>query len=242
MAGAVEGSVAEAAGGERKVAVAFSGGLDSSIVATCAKAHAQVVACTAYAEGSRDSTWAKKSAATLHLEIVETKLTSEVAAASLEALSLPFVPSLMDRSLWCLYTVVSKSARESGAKVILLGQLADELFGGYAKYKGALEAGGEAAAREMMNSDFLEYGTRGKVRDFGACGHHVEPRLPFASKAVAELASTLPMSFLIRDGVRKAVLRRAAVILGVPEELAEAAKKAAQYSSGVQRLVAALPF
>jgi asparagine synthase (glutamine-hydrolysing) len=47
---------------------------------------------------------------------------------------------------------------------------------------------------------------------------------------------------MLRDGVRKAVLRRAAVLLGVPEDLAEGAKKAAQYSSGVQKLVAGSHF
>jgi asparagine synthase (glutamine-hydrolysing) len=45
------------------------------------------------------------------------------------------------------------------------------------------------------------------------------------------------VSFKIRDGLRKAVLRRAAAILGVPEEQVGAAKKAAQYSSGVQKLL-----
>lgn len=222
--------------------MAFSGGLDSSVVATCAKAHTRVVACTAYARGARDATWASRSAAALDLELVAVELTPEKTAHALKGLSLPFAPSLMDRSLWCLYSVVSRCAHDSGAKVLLLGQLADELFGGYAKYLRALESKGENAAREMMGADFRDYGTSGKVRDVSACGRWIEPRFPFEAKAISELVSALPMSFLIRGGVRKAVLRRAAVFLGVPEELAEADKKAAQYSSGVQRLVAALPF
>ena len=242
MARAVELSVSRAAGGEPKVAVAFSGGLDSSIVAACAKAHAPVVACKAYAKGARDSVWARKSAGALGMDLVATELTPETVASALEDLALPFAPSLMDRSLWCLYAVVSKSAHASGARVLLLGQLADELFGGYAKYPEALKARGEAAAREMMRSDFLDYGARGRVRDESACRRWVEPRFPFESREVSELASALPTSFIFRGGVRKAVLRRAAVILGVPEEQAEVAKKAAQYSSGIQRLVAALPF
>jgi len=59
---------------------------------------------------------------------------------------------------------------------------------------------------------------------------------------VRNLASRIPLAFKIREGVRKEILRRAALELGVPRELAVAPKKAAQYSSGVQKLVAALGF
>ena len=64
------------------------------------------------------------------------------------------------------------------------------------------------------------------------------PRFPFEAKEVVELGLAMPLSFKIRNGVGKAVLRRAAVVLGVPEELAMAPKKAAQYSSGIQKIVA----
>jgi len=234
--------VARAVGGERKVAVAFSGGLDSSMVARCAKNHVGVVACTAFAKNSLDSTRARESAKALRIDLVSTELTEKNVEDALAGIDLPFVPTLMDRSLWCLYSIVSRTAHDSGARVLLLGQLADELFGGYAKYSEALKVKGEEAAESMMNSDVREYAGRGRVRDVGACARWVEPRFPFESKDLVELASSLPVSFKIRGGVRKAVLRRAASILGVPEEEAGAAKKAAQYSSGVQKLVAGSRF
>ncbi len=68
----------------------------------------------------------------------------------------------------------------------------------------------------MMESDFEEYGVRGRVRDVIACKPWVEARFPFESHRSAEFADALPMDFKIRDGVRKAVLRRAAVVLGSP--------------------------
>jgi asparagine synthase (glutamine-hydrolysing) len=238
----VERSVAEAVEGESKVAVAFSGGLDSSVVAKCAMKHMRVVACTAFAKGAVDDSTARAGASALGVELLAEELTPENVGLALRSLELPFTPSLMDRSLWCLYATVSRIAHDSGVKVLLLGQLADEQFGGYAKYAEALKAGGEEAARTMMRADYQEYGLRGRIRDVTACAPWVEPRLPFESKDLVELASSLPVSFKIRDGVRKAVLRRAATILGVPEGQAVAAKKAAQYSSGVQKLVASLPF
>jgi len=238
----LDGSVEASVAGERKVAVAFSGGLDSSVLAWCAKRHAEVIACTAFAKNSVDSTRAGESARALGVEHVTTELTEEKVATALAMLDLPFVPTLMDRSLWCLYSVVSQAAHNSGARVMLLGQLADELFGGYAKYAETLRLKGGDAAESMMSADVREYSHRGRLRDVGACSGKVEPRFPFESQALVDLALSLPVSFKIREGVRKSVLRRAASILGVPERETGAAKKAAQYSSGIQKLVAASHF
>ena len=238
----VDSSVKHSVAGEVKVAVAFSGGLDSSVVAACAKRYVETVCCAAFSRGSRDETRARDAAHDLGLELVTTSITKETVAHELAGIGLPFEPTLMDRSLWCLYSLVSKSARNAGARVILLGQLADELFGGYAKYEEALRVSGEEAAMSMMGSDVEEYALRGRIRDFAACTPWVQPRLPFEGKEVVDFGLSLPVSFKIREGVRKAILRRAALIVGVPQEVATTAKKAAQYSSGVQKLVANSPF
>jgi asparagine synthase (glutamine-hydrolysing) len=222
--------------GRSRVAVAFSGGLDSSIIASCAKKRTEVVACSAFAEGALDSRTAGRGAAALGIELVTTRLTREAVARELKEMDLPFQTSLMDRSLWCLYSIVSRSAAGGGAEVIMLGQLADELFGGYAKYQAALKDAGEEAAAAVMDRDVREYQSRGMARDVNACSRWLEPRFPFAEKEVVDLGRSIPVSFKIRGGVRKAVLREAAAVLGVPGELVNAAKKAAQYSSGIQKI------
>ncbi|MDG7008254.1 MAG: asparagine synthase [Nitrososphaerota archaeon] len=229
-------------GDEKRVAVAFSGGVDSSIVAKCAAGRTEVVACTAYAGGASDRVRAREAASALGIELVATELTKENVEEALRLINLPFEPTLMDRSLWCLYSIVARSANQAGTRVILLGQLADELFGGYAKYAEELKAKGSGAASSMMRADVQEYARRGRIRDAAACGRWAEPRFPFGARGVVDLAMGLPVAFKIRDGVRKAVLRRAAAMLEVPDAQAGAGKKAAQYSSGVQKLVAGAPF
>ncbi|MDA4119227.1 MAG: asparagine synthase C-terminal domain-containing protein [Thaumarchaeota archaeon] len=238
----VEQSVKTAVAGEEKVAVAFSGGLDSSVVVACAKKYVKTVGCAAFSRGSGDETRARDAALALDIELVTTTITNENISKELAGIELPFEPTLMDRSLWCLYSLVSKSARNAGTRVILLGQLADELFGGYAKYEEAVRVRGEETARSIMEDDVREYARRGRIRDFGACTPWVQPKLPFEENQVMDFGLSLPVSFKIREGVRKAVLRRAAIVVGVPEWLASTAKKAAQYSSGVQKLVANSPF
>lgn len=228
--------------GERKVAVAFSGGLDSSVIARSASKLTDTVGINACASGSADAERAEEAAEAMGLAMVYCELTKERVGAALSAMDLPFEPTLMDRSLWCLYRVVSETARRSGARVLLLGQLADELFGGYAKYAEALKLKGGTAAESMMGTDIKDFPSRGRVRDVAACGDLVEPMFPFEAEELQEFAASLPVSFKIRRGERKAVLRRAAVILGVPERVAGSPKKAAQYSSGIQKLVAASHF
>lgn len=228
--------------GENVVAVAFSGGLDSSILVCCAKRKARVVACAGYAPGSLDSQSSKLAAAQLGVELRTAELTPELVVGELAKAALPFEPTLMDKSLWCLYSLVSQKARGAGAGVMLLGQLADELFGGYQKYSEALQSKGPEAAEQMMSQDFRDYVTRGKPRDEGACSSWIEAKLPYGDAEVADFAGSIPLSFKIAAGVRKAVLRRAAALLGVPEGVANAPKKAAQYSSGVQKLVASSRF
>jgi asparagine synthase (glutamine-hydrolysing) len=231
----MERSVASCVKGERLVAVAYSGGLDSSVLVACAKRHSEVLACSAFAEGSVDSTRASRGAGLQGVQFLRTVITREKAEEMAEGVDLSVAPSLMDRSLWCIYSAASRCARDNGAKVILLGQLADELFGGYAKYQRALEAQGEGAAEEMMSRDVSAYPRKGLRRDVDACASWVEPRFPFMAREVMDFGLALPVGFKLREGVRKAVLRRAAEMLGVPGELAGAGKKAAQYSSGVQK-------
>ena len=194
LARLVDRSVASAVAGEGRVAVAFSGGVDSSILARCAAKRGEVVACTAFSEGAGDESRAPEAAAALGLDFAPVKLTKENVGEALRAIDLPFVPTLMDRSLWCLYSIVARSAQGAGAKVMLLGQLADELFGGYAKYAEALRSRGSDAAASMMSLDVREYERHGRTRDVGACGLWVRPRLPFGAKDVTYMSQSLPVA------------------------------------------------
>jgi len=231
----VEAVARRVRGTNGRVAVSFSGGLDSSLVALIAARHAEVVLCSAFAAGSADQARTARAASLLGLEHHGVVLGREQLVADLRALDLPFPPGPMDRALWCLYSSASRTASENGARVILLGQLADELFGGYMKYAvSARESAPSAAA--MMERDVAS-AERGFLRDELACSRFAEVRFPFADQAVVDLAVSLPLSYKIRGEERKAILRMAAVRLGLPEELAGAPKKAAQYSSGLSKLV-----
>jgi asparagine synthase (glutamine-hydrolysing) len=236
LGGLLEDSVVRRVRGRRRVAVSFSGGLDSSLIALLAARHTEVVLCSAYTESSLDHSQAVRAAQSLGLEHRGAVIDSAAAAKEVRSLDLPFEPGPMDRALWCLFSTTSRLAAENGAELILLGQLADELFGGYMKY--SLEARkDEASAIRMMEHDVVTSANGAFIRDELACSRFSEVRFPFADEGVAGLARALPLSYKISGGERKAVLRMAASLLGLPGEIVAAPKKAAQYSSGLSKIV-----
>ena len=103
-------------------------------------------------------------------------------------------------------------------------------------HAGAYLACDEASAVRMMEHDVAASADGAFIRDELACSRSLEVRFPFADEGLAGLARVLPLAYKIRRGERKAILRTAASMLGLPEELVRAPKKAAQYSSGLSKL------
>jgi asparagine synthase (glutamine-hydrolysing) len=236
LATLLESSVERRVHGCRGVAVSFSGGLDSSVIAMLAARHCEVTLCSAYVAASRDERSVERAADLLDLPWVGAAIDGAHVRAELRALDLPFQATPMDMALWCLYSTTGRLAAREGCEVMLLGQLADELFGGYMKYASAAERD-ETLARRMMEDDVAACAERAFVRDELVCSRFVEPRFPFADEAVVALGLGLPVSQKIAGRERKRILRLAASRLGLPEEIASAPKKAAQYSSGVAKLI-----
>lgn len=232
-------SVRKRVAGRRKVAVSFSGGLDSSLIAMlAAREGVEVILCSAYVTGSRDERQAQRAADLLGLELHGVNVDAAASSSAVRTLDLPFVASPMDRALWVIYSTTAKEASSRGAEVVLLGQLADELFGGYMKYARAARERGPQEAVSMMSADVRASGERAFIRDELAVAQHTEARFPFADDDLVRFASRIPFEQKVApDGERKLVLRRVASLLGLPDELADAPKKAAQYSSGVAKLV-----
>jgi len=136
---------------------------------------------------------------------------------------------------------VAENAAKMGLKVMLAGQGADELFGGYMRYVTAYSREGKGRAREIIFKDVLKMHEANFERDSKICGYHnVELRLPFATYEVAEFAVSLPLELKMEsacDTKRKLVLRRVARSDGLPEFIANKPKKAIQYATGVSKIL-----
>jgi asparagine synthase (glutamine-hydrolysing) len=139
-----------------------------------------------------------------------------------------------------LYWTAEKAA-EMGFKVMLAGQGADELFGGYQRYVHYYLTYGREKLRETLFNDALELYESNFERDFKICNfHNVELRLPFATHEITKFATELPVELKIEkkdNGLRKLVLRRVAENLGLPQFIAKKPKKAIQYATGVNKIL-----
>jgi asparagine synthase (glutamine-hydrolysing) len=135
---------------------------------------------------------------------------------------------------------VAEKAAEAGFKVMLAGQGADELFGGYQRYVKEYCSKGEEVSKTMF-SDVLGLYESNLERDLKITGFFdVELRLPFGAFDLAEYALTLPLDCKFEqkpDTLRKLVLRRLALNVGVPKSIADKPKKAVQYSTGINDAV-----
>jgi asparagine synthase (glutamine-hydrolysing) len=222
---ALRESIKSAIGRERTVAVAYSGGLDSSLIARLAKGSAEVKCYTCAMAGSFDANHALGFAAEDDLDLT-------MIVVERESLG-----GLVARTGWLMnsddpvriaYTIPVICVLERCAETtVLVGSGADELFGGYAKYSTATDP------TAIMRSDLSKMLVEDNVLRMVAktLGKRLES--PYVSEVTLAFSASLPMNLKISGNDRKVLLRKAAAALGLLSH--DRPKKAAQYSSGLMK-------
>ena len=220
------------------VAVAFSGGIDSALVAA---GHPNAPLYVVGFEGCHDITAAREAAAAMGrlddlrvIELTHTMLrrtVTEVAAATGRT-------NAMDVSIAIPLWIAAERAAADGFEALAVGQGADELFGGYAKVVDPAEdprvdAGTvRGAVRETIES--LPEQLARDVPAIRAAG--VDVAAPFLQDRVVDASLRLPGDLLVDNGTRKVALRRFADDTNaVPQSVWTAEKKAIQYGTYVSR-------
>ena len=237
-------SVSKRIDGLSDVGVIFSGGLDSSYLALLLKEISDNIPLkiTLYAvgaDGSKDIESAKYASKFLNLDLKICEVTEDMIRESLpEVVSAIGDDNLMKVGVGLTIYFATKMVAEDNLKVAFSGQGADELFGGYNRYL-------KSFVDDTLNYDIREdisnmYHVNLERDDACSMLNGVELRLPFLDKNLVELALNIQDNKKIvsmHDDMRKSILRKIAFEEGLDYEIAYRPKKAAQYGTGIDKIL-----
>ena len=235
----LEESIKRRVRGLEKVAIAFSGGLDSSLISFLAnKLGAKVTLIHVSMENKPEIEEAIAAADALNLPMqVDLFKESDVEKTVPKVVKLIEEPNSVKTSIGVPFYWISEKASEEGFKVVLAGQGADELFGGYKRYVNEYCQNGNEKAQKTMFNDVLNIYESNLERDKKIFSHFdIDLRLPFAMFELVDFALRLPLDCKMEqkpDTLRKLVLRKLALNVGLPKSIADKPKKAVQYSTGI---------
>lgn len=218
-----------------RAAVAFSGGVDCSLIG----AMSGLPLCTVGLKGSYDIKAAKKAASLMSAE--ERHVVYEFDEKDVDD-ALPEVVYAVESadpvkvSIALPLFILAREARLDGYKVLLSGQGADELFGGYARYEAAASDG---TLPEMLQYDLAHIAEVNLERDDAATmAHGIELRVPYLDMRVINVAQQIDPSLKVyfdgKNYIRKYVLRKMSEKY-LPREVSYAPKKAIQYGTSTQK-------
>lgn len=225
--------------GEKSVAVAFSGGLDSSVLAKmCSDLNISVTLLTVGFAGSQDMIFSEKIASQLLFVHKKHNIQHDEFYEYLNRVKRRISCRSTSHVENCIaYLFVAHLARENGFNLVLTANGIDELFCGYNQYRFILKYG-ESSIMEFMHRKILNELQLMDEIAVVTSYYGVTISRPFLSAQFIEYAKTIPVDEKIKnedDMLRKHIIRRLALDIDVPYEAAMQPKKALQYGSSIHK-------
>jgi asparagine synthase (glutamine-hydrolysing) len=232
-------AVAETVKDETSLAIAFSGGIDSSLLAKiCKDLGMKVILLTIGFPESHDIEFSKRIASKMGLSHKIHKLNKEHFRDSIVYVRQKIDCQNISHIENCIaYVYIASLASENEIRPILTANGCDELFCGYNIYRLMYDHGKtrimDLMTEKIENEFRLMKEIEAVTTEFG-----VNFKQPFLSHNFVSFAKDIPIDQKIRrtdDLVRKHILREAALSIGVPRESAMRPKKALQYSTLIHK-------
>ena len=224
---------------DKKIGVAFSGGVDSTLLAKIVKDLGyEVHLLTIGFHDSHDINFAKEVNQILNFS----HSISEIDPGKFKEITEKIHQIIKSDNLsWnensIAFYYVAELAQKNGLKTVVTANGIDELFCGYNSYREAIEAGEDEVVRMMNekleNEKEMMVAINAVTAEFG-----VKMIQPFLLPNFIEYAKKIPISEKIHgpdDIQRKHPVRELAMDYGVPEVAAQKRKKALQYGSQIHK-------
>lgn len=223
-----------------KISVAFSGGLDSSIIAALIKeTHADAILITVGLEGSKDLDDAEKVAEEIGLRIkTKTYAMRDVEETLPKVLWLIEEANALKASIKIPEYWAAEVSSKMNCKAVFFGQGGDELFGGYHKYLKEYERSLESAEMALFLDTINLYKDSLEMSEKICAFHSIEARFPYMNYELVSFALKIPITAKISsadDPLRKRILRKYAERIGLPANVYLKPKRAIQYGTGVSK-------
>jgi len=224
---------------DKKIGVAFSGGVDSTLLAKIVKDLGyEVHLLTIGFHDSHDINFAKEVNQILNFS----HSISEIDPGKFKEITEKIHQIIKSDNLsWnensIAFYYVAELAQKNGLKTVVTANGIDELFCGYNSYREAIEAGEDEVVRMMNEKLENEKGMMVAINAVTA-GFGVKMIQPFLLPNFIECAKKIPISEKIHgpdDMKRKHPVRDLAMDYGIPEVAAQKQKKALQYGSQIHK-------
>ena len=225
-----------------KVVIAFSGGVDSSLLAKiCKDLDKQVYLVTVGFANSHDLVFSKSISNSLSLSMnhIAYEIKDGDILDDIKSIKSKLSCNILSHIENCIaFYQISKIVKhhELGDSFLTANGF-DELFCGYDRYRSYYQNGEDSVTtymeEKLANEDHMMREISNVIAEL-----KIRSYQPFLSRAFIEYAKTIPLEYKIKgpdDLLRKHILREVAMRIGVPKEAAMQPKKAIQYGSLIHK-------
>ncbi|WP_340818035.1 diphthine--ammonia ligase [Methanolobus sp. WCC4] len=229
---------------EEKFGILFSGGLDSTIIAYMCKMMGKEpgVDFTCYTAGLSgvqlppDIEYAKRMAEELGLDLrIKTIGLEEVEEYLKDVVPLVEDSNVPKVGVALTMYAACVAAKEDGIRVMFSGSGADEVFAGYDRHKRSTDI-----ARDCY-ADVLKIYEKNTYRDdVVSMNNNIELRVPYLDKHFVDYCLKIPPEYKINEEQNKLILRMLADEIGIPSDVSQRRKQAAQYGSRFDKAIGKL--